>query len=119
MSRFAVIQRRNKRLDNTYRAVISARITPRLQEVSLRNVPMAEFGSFIVIEAEVNSRLYLEQVFGKVQIGRSVVNRIDPQDEQGINLAALNVRHQFLQRLQSVYRVCFRRLRVVNGLSDI
>ena len=62
MRRLAVIQRCYKRLDNTQRAVIGTCIAPRLQEVRFRNVPMAEFGGFVLVKAEVNSQLYLEKV---------------------------------------------------------
>src|SRR5713226_5151 len=69
MERSAAVERSYKRLHDAYGAVVRASITPGFQEISLGDVPMTEFSSFIVVETAMNAQRHLKELLRKLQIG--------------------------------------------------
>ena len=59
MRALALIERLDQRLDDRDRAVVGARVAPRFEIMSFRNVPVTKFGSFIFVLAEMNAQLRL------------------------------------------------------------
>ena len=68
LERVAVIKRSNQRLNDTHGAVISASITPGFQKMCLRDVPVAERGGLVIVEAEVNAQRDLQELLRELQI---------------------------------------------------
>src|SRR5271167_2003189 len=90
-SALAVIKRSDQRLDDADRAVVGAGIAPSFQLVCLVNMPLAEFGSLVLIEAVVHAQRNLAalQGLGKIQIRGSVVGWIAAKDDQQVHFAAV------------------------------
>ena len=55
--RLAAVERRDERLHDRDSAVVAARVAPRLQEVRLRNLPVAQRRRLVVVEAQVDAKL--------------------------------------------------------------
>ena len=67
----------------------------------LVHMPLAEFGSLVLVKAEMNAKRDARtfQRIGKTKIGGSIVSWISAQDEQDVHLAAAHVGNQIFQRL--------------------
>src|SRR5579875_18624 len=87
ISRFAVIERRNQRLNGAHRAIVSACIPPAFQIMSSGDVPVAKHRSFILIKPEIDSLLDFGEIFGKWNIRRGGIDRVMGQNDQRLNLA--------------------------------
>ena len=119
-SALAVIERSDQRLNDADGAVVRAGIAPRFKFVRSGNVPLAEFGSFVLIKPIVNTKRSLAafQGVGEVQIGRSIVGRVAAEDDQQIDFAAVHVGDEFFDGFGLVDRIRVDRVGVENGLAD-
>ena len=82
--------------------IIGTQIAPGLETVGRGNVPVAQFRGLVVVEPEVDSQwnLGISHCPGKVQIDRSVVNRIPAQDQQALDYPTMQITGQLRQRLE-------------------
>ena len=71
----AAVKRRDQRLLERHRAIERTHVAPRLEIVRLRNVPGANGGRFVVINADVNVRLIFASRVGEFQIGAALNRR--------------------------------------------
>src|SRR5215510_13962172 len=92
MHRLAFVERRDQRLDDRHRAVVSARVAPRLQVMRFGNMPVTELRRLVVKQAEVNTRLDLRHALGEFQVGGRVVDRVAASYHQEINLTGFDRR---------------------------
>ena len=67
----------------------------------------------------MNPQIHLAERCTEIKIRRRVVYRISAQNQQHLNLAAIDVAHQLAQRFDSIHRVRFEGFGVINGLADI
>ena len=116
-----VIERRDQRLHDAYRAVVGAGVAPGFEIVGLVHVPLAEFRSLVLIEAEMNPQRDAGVLEGvrKAEVGRCIVGRIAAQDDQHVHFAAAHVGDQVFEGLGLVHRIGVDRIRVENRLADI
>ena len=85
-----VVERRDQRLHDAYRAVVGAGIAPRFEIVRLVHVPLAEFRGLVLIKPQVHPERdagVLERV-GKAEVGGRIVGGIAAHDDQYVHLAA-------------------------------
>src|ERR1700722_5458629 len=84
-------------------------------------VPLAEFGGFVLVEAEMNSQrdLVALQRVGEVEIGGRVVGRIATENDQQIDVAGLNVGGKIFERFGLVDWVRVDGVGVKNGFAEI
>src|SRR5206468_12138791 len=110
--RMGVVKRRDQRLNYADGAVKGARITPALQVVRLRDVPLALFGSFVEIEADVDGVADFggSQLGDEIEIVGSIVNGVATENQQSVDLTSFNVGAQFAQGLQMICRIGFHGL---------
>ena len=76
------VERRDERLDDRRRAVMSARVAPRFEEVRLGNVPVAQCRCLVFVQAEVHAQRHPPHRPGEVEVGRSGVHRIPGDDDE-------------------------------------
>ena len=119
MERFTLIQRRNQRLNDAYRPVMRPHIAPRLQIMRLWDMPMAEGGGLIVIQALLHPQRHFVHCLIEFQIGRRSLNRIGPQNEKHIHAAAVHVIHKLFQRSHRLLLMCLHRLVISHRLANI
>src|ERR1700728_1036782 len=79
----AVIKGSDQRLNNADGAVVGACIAPSLKFMRLIDMPLAEFGGFVLIEAVMHAQRNFAagHGFGKVEIGGRIVGWIAPEDD--------------------------------------
>ena len=97
MRRYPIKERRDQGLHNRDRAVEGPRVTPTLQLMRLRNVPVALGGSLVIIESQVDAQGNLLKSLRELQIGRCIKNRIAAEDQQDIDIAGVHVLDQRAQ----------------------
>ena len=117
----AVVQRRDQRLHDAHRAVIGAGVAPGFEIVGFVDVPLAEFRSLVLVEAEMHPQRnirVLERV-GESQVGGRIVGGISAHDDQHVHLAAAHVGDQVFEGLGLVHRVGIYRIGVENRLADV
>ncbi len=121
MRALAGVQRRNQRLHNAHRAVISASIAPCFEIVRLVHVPLAKLGSLVLVKTEMDAERNARtlQRIRETEVGGSIVGRISAQDDQHVHLAAAHVCDQILQRLSLIHRVGIDRIGIEDRLADI
>ena len=84
-------------------------------------MPLAEFGSFVLIEAVVNAQrnlVALERV-GEVQIGGRVVGGVAAEDDQQVDFAGVHVGDEFFDRFGLIDRIRVDGIGVENRLADV
>ena len=95
----AAVERRDQRLNDGDQAVGGAGITPLLQVMRSRNVPIAQLQRFRCSDNPlVNLERNLLEDLGKVGIDGRLVHRIPIKDHQQIDLLGIDVANQFLER---------------------
>src|SRR6185437_11675496 len=97
MQTLTVIQRRNQRLNQTYRAIEGARVAPSLQIVGLIDVPVAMLGGFVLIQAMMNAKRNTFEGLGKIQVDGRIEERIHAGENQQLHLACGHVRNEVLE----------------------
>src|ERR1700730_10324276 len=117
MERVAVIKGSNQRLNDAHGAVIGASVTPGFQKMCLRDVPVAGLGGLVIVEAEVNAQLDLQDLLRELQIRRRGKDWIAAEDEQSRNFPSFDFFHQFWQRI--VFRAYFDGIGINDGLADV
>src|SRR5215510_16533534 len=105
MRRLTFVERRDQRLDDRRRAVVSARVAPRLQVMRFGNMPVTKLRCLVMKQAEVDARLDLRHPLGEFQVGGRVVYRVAAGDHQQIDLTGVYVARQFAERLRLINRV--------------
>src|SRR5271170_4784094 len=89
----ASIEWRYQWLHNTDRAVVGARVPPRFEIMRLVHMPLAEFGSLVLIKPEMyahrNIRVF--EGIGEVEISGRIVGGISAQDEQHVHFVGAHV----------------------------
>ena len=79
----ARIKRSDERLTQGHRSIPATAVPPLFKEVSLIEMPLAHSGSFVVVESEVHRKRHLaDQILPRFPDGGSVVDRIDPDQQQ-------------------------------------
>ena len=112
-----MIERGDQRLHDADSAVVGASITPGFQKMSLRDMPMAEFRSFIVVETAVNPQRNFQELLCELQIRRRREDGIAVENQQCRYLAGFDLFHQFRERI--VFRAQFDRVGINDGLACI
>ena len=117
----AVVERSDQRLDDADGAVVGAGIAPGFEFVSRIDVPLAEFGGFVLIEAVVNAQRNFAalQCVGEIQIGGRIVGRIAAENDQQIDFAAVHVGDEIFDRFGLIDRIRVDRIGVEDGLADV
>ena len=117
----AVVERSDQRLDDADGAVVGAGIAPGFEFVRRADVPLAEFGGFVLIEAVVHAQrnFAVLQSVGEVQIGGRVVGGIAAEDDQQIDFAAVHVGDEIFDRLGLIDRIRVDGIGVEDGLADV
>ena len=113
------VERRDQRLDDRRGAVVPARIAPRLEEMRLRNLPLAAFRGLVEELREVDARLHLVERGTERDVGRSGVHRVAAENQQQVHLAGFHVGDQRLQRFDLVDRLDVHRLGVGHRLANV
>ena len=90
------IQRLDQRLLNGDRAVEGARIAPGFQVVRLRQVPLADLGGLVVVQAQVDAHAGLVDPVAHAQFDRRIEGRIAAEDQQQVHRAGVQILHQVL-----------------------
>src|SRR5882724_3912629 len=119
MRRASVIKRRDQRLNHRDGAIEAARVAPGFQIVRFRHVPSAMLGSLVEVRAQVYGVRNLAQLGREIEIVRRVVNGITAEDQQGVDLARIDISAKLAQRLQIVDRIGLYRLGVVNRVANV
>ena len=98
MRALAAVERRNQRLNDADRSVVGASIAPGFEFVRLIDVPLAKFGGFVLIKAEMHAQrnFTVLQGVGKVEIGRRIVSGIAAENDEQIHFARTACRRQVL-----------------------
>ena len=78
--RARVVKRFDERLHDAQRAVEGAGVAPALQEMRFRDVPLAQLGGLVGVQAEVHAPLHAAQHRPEVQVGGCVVDRVATQN---------------------------------------
>src|SRR2546422_4811 len=65
----AVMQRSDERLNDRHGAVMGTNVAPGFEEVSFRNMPMAQGTRLVVIEPEVDAKGKAIDALGEMKIG--------------------------------------------------
>ena len=117
----AVIERSDQRLDDADGSVVGAGIAPGFEFVRRVDVPLAEFGGFVLIEAVVHAQrnLAVLQRVGEVQIGGRIVGRIAAEDDQQIDFAGVHVGDEIFDRFGLIDRIRIDWVGVEDGLADV
>ena len=97
-------------LDDAERASNRARVSPRFEVVSTRNMPLRLGGCFIDSVPERDRMRDLRHRRGEVEIGRGIEHRIAPQDDERLNRARF---HRGDERNQRAHARKRRVLRLV------
>src|SRR5215469_4402306 len=95
----AGIERARLRLLDGYRSIESARVAPHFVLMGGGYPPRAGERGFVLIKRQIDREGDLAQSGGKIEIGRSVVNRIGAQNEECIDLSSRHVCSEFGNRL--------------------
>ena len=69
---------------------MGAGVAPGFEKVRFRDVPVAEFRRFVVVQAEVDAVAYFVECRSKVEVHGRVVHRIAAEDEQGLDLPGVH-----------------------------
>ena len=109
------VERSDQRLDHAERAVECARIAPGFEVMRFGDVPVAKFGSFIEMRAEVDGVLtFFCLVFssnlnfgGEIEIVRRGVDGIDAEDQQRVHFAGVNIGAKTAQGFEVIHGVRF------------
>src|SRR5436853_545254 len=72
----SVVQRRDQRLLDRYRAVVRAAVAPRLEVMRLGDVPVHELRGLVVVGREVHAKRHLLECVDEFDVGRRVEDRI-------------------------------------------
>src|SRR6185437_10420117 len=97
--RSTTIEWRNKRLHDRCRAVERTGITPRFEIMRLGQVPRRKTRRLIFVQPQTKDLSNLRQVIGKLEIGRTRIDRIATQDEQSVHRPLIHSGDQFLKRI--------------------
>ncbi len=83
MGALAVVKRRNPRLNNAGRPVVSATIAPALKLMRLIHMPVAKLSGFILIKPKMHAErnLAVLQHVGEIQISGCLVRWIAAKDD--------------------------------------
>ena len=121
VSALSFIEWRNERLHNTDRSVVCPRVTPGFEVICLVHVPLAKFGGFVLIKAEVHADrdLSVPERVGEAEVCGRVVSRIAAQYHEQIDFAAAHVGDKVFQRFGLVDRVGVDGVGVENCLADV
>ena len=115
MRRLAVVQRGDQGLNDRSGAVEGPGIAPGFEEVSLGNVPGADLGGLVHVQAKPDRERDLLDGLGEFEVDRRRVNRIPAKDQERLDLTGLHVLDQLGQRRQVVDRVGLDRLDKSDG----
>ncbi len=91
--RMPTVERVDEWLLQGDRAVVGARVPPGLEVVRGIEVPVAVTGSLVGVQPPVHAQpsRAREQRLGKAEVGGSVVDRVDVEDQEGLHLARLEL----------------------------
>ena len=121
MGRLAFVKRSDQGLLDRGRAVERPEVAPRFQAVGFWDVPVAEPGGLVVVEAQMNSQLGLLgcQQPGEIEVGRRVKGRVASQDQQRLDGAGLDISGQIAERADLVGRACVGSREELNRFTDV
>ncbi len=100
-------------------AVVGARITPALERVSIRNVPVTQVRGLVDVEPVVHRQRHLREAFRELQIGRGREHRVAAEDDQQFDRAGVHRGGQVDQRGMLILRRRFDRQPVGHRRADI
>ena len=85
------------------------------------DVPLAEFGGFVLIETVMHAQgsFAAFEGVGEVQVGGRVVRRIAAEDHQQIDFARVHVGDEIFERVGLIDRIRIDGVGVENGLADV
>ena len=84
---------------------MTARVAPRLEKMSLRNLPVAQRRRLIVVQSEMDAERDLVHRAGEAKIGWRRVHRIAADDHEYVDLAAVHLAGEIAQRLRLIGRL--------------
>ena len=84
-------------------------------------MPLAQVGSFVLIQPQMNPQRNVCVLEGvrKIEISRRIVRRISASDQQDIDFARAHVSDEFSQRFGLIDRIRVDRIGVEDGLADV
>src|ERR1051326_8512917 len=112
-------ERRDHGLHDSGSAVIRADITPRLQIMRLRYVPVHVVCGLVFVDGELYAQLELCQRLVKFQIDRSVVHRVAAKDDQCLYFAGVHISYKLTDGLPVLHRIGLNRINIADGLAHI
>ena len=117
----AVVKRSDQRLDDADRAVVGAGVAPGFELVRCVDMPLAEFGGFVLIEAVMDAQgnLAVLKRVGEVEIGGRVVDRVAAENDEQVNFAGTHVGDEVFERFGLVDWISVDRVGVENRLADV
>ena len=104
MRRAPVVERRDQRLDDRDRAVVRARVAPRLEVVRLGDVPVHVHRRLVVVRREVRAERHLVHRLDEREVARRVVDRIAAEDDERLHGAGVHVGDELLERIELIDR---------------
>ena len=103
----AVVERLDERLLDGDRAIESARVAPAFQIVRLRQMPLADLGGLVLVEAQVRADACFLESIRQAQFHRRVEDRVSSQNQQQVHGARIQIADQVLERSHMVHRAGF------------
>src|SRR5439155_22850354 len=95
---FAVVQRRDQRLDNGRRPVKSACVAPAFQIMFFRDMPMAMLRGLIEVQTEVDTEWnFIHSLRAQFQVHGCRVNRIPTKNYKHFDSARIEVPNELTE----------------------
>ena len=89
--------------------------------MGLGDVPVTELRGLVVVQAQVDPQADLAagECLGEVEIGRSVVGRVAPEDDERVDGTGVDVAAQLAQRADLIGRAFINARQVLDGLAHV
>ena len=115
--RDTAVDRHDERLTDGDGAIPRARIVPRFEIVSARQVPIGLLRRFVLVLGEVHRVGHLGQRGGEVEISRRVVQRVTAEDEKVLHLARRHVFGERGDRIEMARTIGVEVFDVIEGVA--
>ena len=94
VSRLSLVERGDQGLLDRHRSVKRLEVAPRFEAMGFGNMPLAELGRLIVIQAEVDAKLDLValQQPCEPEVRRGIVDRVSSQNDQRVDQSGVRSR---------------------------
>src|SRR5262245_27980831 len=119
MDRATVVERCDQRLNDRCGAVMSAHITPHLEEVSLRDMPVTERGGLVVELTQVRAQRYLIHCFRELEIRWRRVDRIATKNQQHAHGARVHLTDKLGESRALIHRMRLASLCIDDSVADV